>query len=103
MRNMFRRSVRLAGWTTGAAVLVLALGTCTSQPPTPAVRTAATEGPPPAAGTRHPPADHTKDRKGIRHKPGSKQAATNCSPCHGQDLKGGQGPSCYTCHGQEWH
>ncbi len=103
MSGVSRRSGRVASWASGAAVLVLVLGACTSQPPTPAVRTTATGGPPPTAGTRHPPADHTKDRKGIRHKPGAKQAVANCSPCHGQDLNGGQGPSCYTCHGREWH
>ena len=62
----------------------------------------ATAAPAPA-GRRNPPADHTKDRKGVRHKSGSKQAAANCGPCHGADLRGGAGPSCYACHGQEWH
>lgn len=65
--------------------------------PTPPQRAAA------PAAKRNPPADHVKDRKGVRHKSGSKQAVVNCGPCHGQDLRGGQGPSCFTCHGQEWH
>ncbi len=64
--------------------------------PRPAVATATT-------ATHNPPADHTKDRKGVRHKSGSKQAVANCGPCHGPDLRGGKGPSCYACHGQEWH
>ncbi len=53
-------------------------------------------------GSHNPPADHTKDRKGVRHKSGSKQALQNCGPCHGPELRGGVGPSCYACHGKEW-
>ncbi|MBI5640886.1 MAG: cytochrome c [Nitrospirae bacterium] len=26
----------------------------------------------------------------------------SCTPCHGADLRGGSGPSCYTCHGNKW-
>ncbi len=66
-------------------------------PAAPATRPAVTQG-----AQHNPPADHLKDRKGVRHKSGSKQATQNCSPCHGADLRGGAGPSCYTCHGQEW-
>ncbi len=50
------------------------------------------------------PADHTKDRKGARHMKGSHEAMVNCTPCHGADLKGDPPrPSCYECHGKEWH
>lgn len=49
-----------------------------------------------------PPADHTESHGGYMHKPGGQQAMDNCTTCHGADLKGDQGPSCYTCHGQQW-
>jgi hypothetical protein len=26
----------------------------------------------------------------------------SCRVCHGTDLTGGSGPSCYTCHGPVW-
>jgi len=68
-----------------------------SIPPRPTPRPVATQ-----KAQHNPPADHAKDRKGVRHKSGSKQALQNCSPCHGADLKGGTGPSCYACHGKEW-
>ena len=49
------------------------------------------------------PADHTTSQSGAMHKPGFKQPTTNCSPCHGTDLKGGTvGVSCFECHGQKW-
>ena len=49
------------------------------------------------------PADHTTSQEGAMHKPGLKQPTTNCSPCHGTDLKGGTArASCYECHGQKW-
>lgn len=83
-------AILLAGWLSGA---------CGAAPP--ATPIAAPR--PGAAAAGAAPADHTKDRKGVRHKSGSKQAVANCGPCHGSDLRGGKGPSCYTCHGQEWH
>jgi hypothetical protein len=61
---------------------------------------AATTGKPGAK--YHPPADHTKDKEGVMHKPGAKRESATCKECHGQDLKGGDGPSCYTCHDKEW-
>ncbi len=49
------------------------------------------------------PADHTKGKDGILHKPGAKHAQQNCTPCHGADLKGAESrPSCYACHDVEW-
>jgi hypothetical protein len=54
------------------------------------------------SGRRNPPADHTKDRKGARHKSGSKDAAKACVACHGADLRGGTAPSCFTCHDKKW-
>ncbi len=57
-------------------------------------------GTPPADG---PPADHTDREDGFMHKPGKDRPFTNgCTSCHGENLVGGFGPSCYTCHGQEW-
>jgi len=26
----------------------------------------------------------------------------SCTSCHGADLRGGSGPSCYSCHGKKW-
>jgi hypothetical protein len=47
--------------------------------------------------------DHTVGEKGIMHKSGLKNAATNCISCHGNDLKGGtSGISCYSCHTKVW-
>lgn len=51
----------------------------------------------------NPPADHTVSQDGARHKPGFQSPLTNCTSCHGADLKGGTVKvSCYTCHGQKW-
>lgn len=50
-----------------------------------------------------PPADHTVNRDGALHKPGSGDPENNCTACHGDDLRGGDtGVSCYECHGKEW-
>ena len=49
-----------------------------------------------------PPADHTINEDGIKHKPGLNKPLDNCVSCHGGDLKGDSGPSCYTCHGKKW-
>ena len=50
----------------------------------------------------NPPSDHTVVEDGIRHKPGLNNPTANCVGCHGADLKGDSGPSCYTCHGKKW-
>jgi len=50
----------------------------------------------------NPPADHTVLQEGIKHKPGLNNPTANCVSCHGADLKGDKGPSCYTCHGKKW-
>lgn len=31
-----------------------------------------------------------------------KPYGNGCNNCHGSNLRGGTGPSCYTCHGDEW-
>jgi mono/diheme cytochrome c family protein len=49
------------------------------------------------------PADHTDVKNGVPHKPGASSATTNCVACHGSNLRGGEGPSCYSCHGQRWN
>jgi hypothetical protein len=49
------------------------------------------------------PSDHTVNKEGIMHKSGLTQPLTNCTGCHGSDLKGGTaGVSCFQCHNQKW-
>jgi DnaJ-class molecular chaperone len=55
----------------------------------------------PDAATTNP--GHTEDRGGVMHKPGATDPKTNCVACHGADLKGGSGPSCYNCHNSNDH
>jgi hypothetical protein len=52
--------------------------------------------------TNNAPAGHTVNKNGIYHRPGLTDPLTNCVTCHGADLRGGSGPSCYKCHGQKW-
>jgi hypothetical protein len=49
------------------------------------------------------PADHTENNGGVMHKPGKDNPLVNCTACHGSDLKGGTGPSCYSCHNSNDH
>lgn len=98
-RALRRVPTAVATLLVGIVVCVELTGCGAATPQAPPGRSQAAQ--PTAA--RNPPADHTKDRKGVRHKSGSKQAVANCGPCHGPDLRGGKGPSCYACHGQEWH
>lgn len=50
-----------------------------------------------------PPADHTVNKDGIKHKSGLTNPMENCTDCHGSDLRGtNSAPSCYECHGKEW-
>jgi hypothetical protein len=52
--------------------------------------------------TNNAPAGHTVNKNGNYHRPGLNDPLTNCVQCHGADLRGGSGPSCYKCHGQKW-
>lgn len=45
---------------------------------------------------------HTVSNDGIYHRPEMYYAEEVCAACHGADLKGNYGPSCYTCHGAKW-
>ena len=45
---------------------------------------------------------HILYENGVFHRPGLWDPLTNCVGCHGADLKGDRGPSCYSCHGPEW-
>lgn len=48
------------------------------------------------------PADHTVDKGGAKHAPNLFEPEQNCTGCHGSSLQGGEGPSCYSCHGKKW-
>lgn len=50
------------------------------------------------------PASHTVNEDGVRHLTGLQDPETNCTACHGADLRGGDNgePSCFSCHGQQW-
>ena len=49
------------------------------------------------------PAGHTDSQKGVMHHTGKDDPLANCVSCHGAKLKGGTGPSCYTCHNSKDH
>jgi hypothetical protein len=50
-----------------------------------------------------PSEDHTINKEGKMHKPGLNDPGTNCTGCHGSDLRGSEtAPSCYECHGKKW-
>jgi len=48
------------------------------------------------------PDDHQVSQDGTRHLEGLKDPDVNCVTCHGEDLKGDDGPSCYECHNKKW-
>lgn len=50
------------------------------------------------------PEGHTVVKSGVAHAPGLTNPVTNCTQCHGADLRGGaEGqPSCFSCHGEKW-
>ncbi|MDT8445298.1 MAG: hypothetical protein RRB13_00210 [bacterium] len=47
---------------------------------------------------------HSKNKDGVYHGEDYKHPNSYCSSssCHGSDLTGGNGPSCYSCHGVKW-
>ena len=49
------------------------------------------------------PNSHSEDNGGAMHKPGKTDPLTNCVACHGADLTGGVGQSCYNCHNNDDH
>ena len=49
------------------------------------------------------PSSHTEENGGAMHLPGKNDPLANCTACHGADLRGGTGPSCYTCHNKSDH
>jgi len=46
---------------------------------------------------------HTENNGGVMHAPGKDNPLANCVACHGSDLTGGTGPSCYSCHNNNDH
>jgi hypothetical protein len=49
------------------------------------------------------PTNHIINLDGALHASGMAFPYSNgCTNCHGSNLRGGEGPSCYSCHGQEW-
>ncbi len=46
---------------------------------------------------------HTENNGGVMHRPGKEDPLKNCTACHGADLTGDVGPSCYTCHNSNDH
>jgi len=49
------------------------------------------------------PGSHTLSLAGVSHLEGHTDALVNCVECHGATLRGGSGPSCYSCHTNEDH
>ena len=46
---------------------------------------------------------HTVNLGGVNHRDGNTDPLNNCVGCHGSDLHGGKGPSCYNCHNSSDH
>jgi mono/diheme cytochrome c family protein len=56
-----------------------------------------------AQQTPIPPAVSHPENRYKDHRSYVKQNGTlECTSCHGADLRGGSGPSCYSCHGKKW-
>jgi hypothetical protein len=55
-----------------------------------------------ACSSSSAPSSHTVSKDGVMHMPGLTNPTTNCVSCHGSDLKGGSGPSCFSCHAKKW-
>jgi hypothetical protein len=48
-------------------------------------------------------AAHDQDVQGVMHASGKEDPLRSCTRCHGSDLRGGDGPSCYGCHSSADH
>lgn len=50
------------------------------------------------------PDGHTVSQDGVLHMSGLNDPLSNCTGCHGAELRGGaEGePSCFRCHGVKW-
>jgi len=46
---------------------------------------------------------HSVNLGGVNHRDGNTDPLKNCVDCHGSNLHGGKGPSCYTCHSSSDH
>ena len=44
------------------------------------------------------PGSHTLSLNGVSHLEGHTNPLVFCTGCHGATLRGGDGPSCYSCH-----
>lgn len=44
------------------------------------------------------PGSHTLSLNGVSHLEGHFNPLAFCTACHGANLRGGEGPSCYNCH-----
>lgn len=49
------------------------------------------------------PSSHTVSLGGTKHHDGYNNPLVNCVGCHGATLRGGSGPSCYSCHNNNNH
>jgi hypothetical protein len=49
------------------------------------------------------PGSHTLSLGGASHLEGHTNPLVFCTACHGADLRGGEGPSCYSCHNSSGH
>lgn len=82
-------------WLAGAILVAVVLGGCGDDD----------DGGDGGGGGGAVPSSHTISREGVLHAPGLQTPETNCTTCHGADLRGGTDgqPSCFTCHGAVWN
>lgn len=84
--------MRLGVWVSMSVTLIVVAGCVVLPPP-----------PPPVVVRVVIPDDHTRDKHGIRHRPGYKEPEGVCNPCHGRTLRGTEEVrGCYACHRKNW-